>query len=63
MICLISKSMKGYLQPGFKMSVMEDFMATPLDEKRIVSFEELLLSQVGQSEALIKSVRGFHSFS
>ena len=38
-------------------------MATPLDEKRIVSFEELLLSQVGQSEALIKSVRGFHSFS
>ena len=29
-------------------------MATPLDPKQVVSFEELLMSQVGQQEALTR---------
>jgi hypothetical protein len=33
---------------------MEAFMATPLDEKQIVSFEELLMSHVVQQEALTR---------
>jgi uncharacterized protein YqgQ len=33
---------------------MEVSMATPLNPKRIVSFEELLMSQVVQQEALTK---------
>jgi hypothetical protein len=33
---------------------MEDFMATPLDPKQIVSFEELSISQVVSQDALIK---------
>jgi hypothetical protein len=32
---------------------MEAFMATPFDEERIVSFEELLVSQVVSQEVLI----------
>jgi hypothetical protein len=40
-------------------------MATPIDPKQIVSFEELLLSQVIQQEALIVEAvpeRNFFSF-
>ncbi len=33
---------------------MEAFMATPLDPKQVVSFEELLMSQVVQQEALTR---------
>jgi len=33
---------------------MEDFMAIPLDSKQIVSFNELLTSQVVQQEALTR---------
>jgi hypothetical protein len=34
--------------------MMEAFMATPLDPKQIVPFEELLMSQVVQTEALAR---------
>jgi hypothetical protein len=33
---------------------METLMATPLDPKQIVSFEELLISQVVQQEVLTR---------
>jgi hypothetical protein len=33
---------------------MEVSMATPLDSKQVVSFEELLMSQVVQQEALTR---------
>jgi hypothetical protein len=33
---------------------MEDFMAVPLDPQQVVSFEELLMSQVVQQEALTR---------
>lgn len=34
--------------------IQEVLMATPLDPKQIVSFEELLMSQVAQQEALTR---------
>jgi hypothetical protein len=45
---------------------MEVSMATPLDSKQVVSFEELLMSQVVQQEALTRLLgeKGiFRSFS
>jgi hypothetical protein len=39
---------------GSQQAVGENSMATPLDPKQIISFEELLMSQVVQQEALTR---------